>query len=171
MHAVGNGVPTSLNELLNALNAGTPVDAELSRWVNAERGDPPWPHPDSRPVIENLLANRPFVPREAAGGRCPIGRRRASSVQQRPAAFGSKARVRLRRSRVAAGITGPRRRLGRSYAISSDKHGGRHYYLGPLSDAFPDAWIDRGPEGSELSRYDQGRSAAIEPRPALSRRE
>ena len=37
--------------------------------------------------------------------------------------------------------------------VTGDKHGGRHYYLEPLSQAFPDAWIDRGPEGPDLSRY------------------
>jgi hypothetical protein len=37
--------------------------------------------------------------------------------------------------------------------VTGDKHGGRHYYLEPLSRAFADAWIDRGPERPELSRY------------------
>ena len=37
--------------------------------------------------------------------------------------------------------------------MTGDKHGGRHYYFEPLSQAFPDAWIDRGLEGPELSRY------------------
>ena len=37
--------------------------------------------------------------------------------------------------------------------VQSDKHGGRHYYMEPLNEAFPDAWIDRGPEGPDLSRY------------------
>jgi hypothetical protein len=35
----------------------------------------------------------------------------------------------------------------------SDKHGGRHFYLDPLLDIFPDSWIDRGAEGPALSRY------------------
>ncbi len=37
--------------------------------------------------------------------------------------------------------------------FTSPKHGGRHYYLESLIEAFPDIWIDRGPEGSALSRY------------------
>ena len=37
--------------------------------------------------------------------------------------------------------------------VIGDKHGGRHYYLGPLSQAFADAWIDRGPERADSSRY------------------
>jgi hypothetical protein len=42
---------------------------------------------------------------------------------------------------------------GRAARVRCDKHGGRHYYLGPLAEAFPDAWIDRGEEGPALSRY------------------
>jgi hypothetical protein len=37
--------------------------------------------------------------------------------------------------------------------VRGDKHGGRHFYYNPLVDAFPDVWIDRGPEGPDLSRY------------------
>jgi hypothetical protein len=37
--------------------------------------------------------------------------------------------------------------------VRSDKHGGRHFYLHPLRAAFPDTWIDHGPEGPALSRY------------------
>jgi hypothetical protein len=37
--------------------------------------------------------------------------------------------------------------------VTGDKHGGRHYYLEPLSRAFADAWIDRGSERPESSQY------------------
>jgi len=37
--------------------------------------------------------------------------------------------------------------------VCGDKHGGRNYYLPLLSRSFPDAWIDRGAEGANLSRY------------------
>jgi hypothetical protein len=50
-------------------------------------------------------------------------------------------------------------------SVVSDKHGGRHFYAGALSDAFPEAWIDRGPEGPELSRYtirDSGRRRRLD---------
>jgi hypothetical protein len=42
---------------------------------------------------------------------------------------------------------------GVTTSVTSDKHGGRHYYLEPLSRAFGDAWIDRGPERADSSRY------------------
>jgi hypothetical protein len=38
-------------------------------------------------------------------------------------------------------------------SVVSDKHGGRHYYAAALADAFPDTWLERGPEGADLSRY------------------
>src|SRR5262249_40532380 len=37
--------------------------------------------------------------------------------------------------------------------VRGDKHGGRHFYYEPLLGAFPEVWIDRGPEGPDLSRY------------------
>jgi hypothetical protein len=48
--------------------------------------------------------------------------------------------------------------------VLGDKHGGRHFYLQSLYQSFPEAWIDRGPEGPELSRYtirDRGRSLEL----------
>ncbi len=37
--------------------------------------------------------------------------------------------------------------------VNCDKHGGRHYYMEPLLQAWPEGWIERGPEGPELSEY------------------
>jgi hypothetical protein len=155
VHAVGNVLPGSVSELLDALNAGSAADAELSRWLDSERVDPPWPLPASRPMVENLVASRPLVPRAA------VWRLRAvRSVVVGPARFNSdlaalglKSRVHFAAfARLLRGIW-DLAADGQVTYVHSDKHGGRHYYLGPLSDAFPDAWIDRGPEGSELSRY------------------
>jgi hypothetical protein len=42
---------------------------------------------------------------------------------------------------------------GNAAHVRADKHGGRHFYLDPLYRALPDAWIDRGVEGPELSTY------------------
>ncbi len=41
---------------------------------------------------------------------------------------------------------------GRTRTVS-DIHGGRRYYLEPLSSAFPDMWIDRGEESNARSCY------------------
>lgn len=49
--------------------------------------------------------------------------------------------------------------------VVSDRHGGRTHYLEPLYSAFPDAWINRGPERRESSEYqingEDGRSLAV----------
>jgi len=53
-------------------------------------------------------------------------------------------------------------------AISADKHGGRHFYLEPLSQAFPQIWIGRGSEGPSLSEYQlkgEGRRLRLSLRP------
>jgi hypothetical protein len=42
---------------------------------------------------------------------------------------------------------------GRHTFVTCDKHSGKHYYLSGLYETIPDVWIDRGPEGAELSRY------------------
>jgi ribonuclease HII len=42
---------------------------------------------------------------------------------------------------------------GETTYVRADKHGGRHFYYDRLLEAFPDAWIDRGSEGPDLSRY------------------
>jgi ribonuclease HII len=53
--------------------------------------------------------------------------------------------------------------------VRCDKHGGRHFYLERLYEALPDAqWIDRGPEGPDLSEYvvrDAHRRMTVEFRP------
>jgi hypothetical protein len=53
--------------------------------------------------------------------------------------------------------------------VRCDKHGGRHFYLDRLYEALADAeWIDRGPEGPELSEYvvrDGRRTMRVEFRP------
>ncbi len=82
------------------------------------------------------LASSSDRPGSTAGWRCTARKRRSIS----------------RRSTAAQAGLGPGRRWSR-HVRHGDKHGGRHYYLQPLSQAFPEAWIDRGPEGPDLSRY------------------
>lgn len=137
----GGGRPTSLAELLRAVTAGTPADVELTPWIE---GDPPI---------------GTFAPPSDPFGSAPWRLVGTRSVVVGPARFnaalattGSKAAVHfgafvelMRAIRERAG--------GGSASVVSDKHGGRHYYAGPLAVAFPDARVDRGPEGPELSRY------------------
>jgi ribonuclease HII len=155
VHAAGLGARGSLAGLLAAVHIGTADEAELSPWFDAGGRAEIWPWSATRDVVEATLARRALEP---AGSGWRIAA--IESVVVGPARFnagleasGSKAEVHfaafarlLRRGwkRAADGAT--------TY-VTGDKHGGRHYYLEPLSRAFADAWIDRGPERPESSRY------------------
>lgn len=152
LHAAGVGVPCSLAELVQALGAGTAEEAELSPWFGPSSA---WPWVVSREAIEELHSRRSLAP--------PCGTWRLAAIESvviGPARFnagleasGSKAEVHF--GAFARLLQRAWRRAGDGAAtfVTGDKHGGRHYYLEPLSRAFPDAWIDRGPERPESSRY------------------
>jgi hypothetical protein len=143
--------PCDLAALLRALEAGTPADVELEPWLDGP--PPPVPRPGAGAPVARALDRRPL---EGAPWRI-VG---ARSVVVGPARFnagldrhGSKAAVHfdafarlLRRAWDDARAAGPAR-------VRGDKHGGRHFYLDALASAFPGTWIDRGPEGPDLSRY------------------
>ncbi|MDR3636220.1 MAG: hypothetical protein P4L84_20630 [Isosphaeraceae bacterium] len=149
--ATGCGVPGSLRALLAALDAGTLDDVELSPWLDAE--DWPVPCADARIRLERALA-------AGALAGAPWRLVAVRSVVVGPARFNaglaasaSKARVHFEAfARLLAGLW-ERAADGTETVVRADKHGGRHFYLEPLHEAFPDIWIDRGPEGPELSRY------------------
>ena len=69
------------------------------------------------------------------------------------AASGSKAEVHFAAFRELLDLAWELSADGMPTHLEGDKHGGRHYYLEPLIEALPGTWIDRGPEGPELSRY------------------
>jgi hypothetical protein len=155
LHAAGKGVPGSLGELLDVVMSGTPDEAELSPWFDAGGRSSSWPWVVTRDAVADLVSRRPLAPVDGSWRLTAI-----EAVVLGPARFnagleasGSKAEVHfasfarlLRRAWERAG--------DRSVTfVTGDKHGGRHYYLEPLSRAFADAWIDRGPERPEASRY------------------
>jgi hypothetical protein len=154
LHAAGKGAPGSLPELLEAVDAGAADEAELSPWFDATGRAGIWPWGIPRDAVEALLSRRSLEP---AGGGWRLAA--VESVVVGPARFnagiessGSKAEVHFaafaRLLRQAWGRAGD----GTTF-VTGDKHGGRHYYLEPLTRAFADAWIDRGPERPESSRY------------------
>jgi hypothetical protein len=155
VQAAGNELPGSLSELLDAIGAGPPADAELSPWFDALGDTGCWPWREDREVLARRFAVKPLVP--AAGTWRLVAIR---SVVVGPARFnaelaalGSKATVHFAAfTRLLRGIW-DRTADGVVASVISDKHGGRHYYLKPLSEAFPEAWIDRGRERAEASRY------------------
>lgn len=139
--------PRTLSGLLAALDAGTLDEAELTRWLDGN--DPVWP--------DASLAADPRV--EALQG----ARWRVCGVWTEvvgPARFNrgleqtdSKARVHFAAFARLLARVWEQASDGAATSVRGDKHGGRHFYLEPLIDAFPDAWIDRGEEGPDLSRY------------------
>jgi hypothetical protein len=150
--ATGTPMPDSLSALLAALGAGAFDEVELSpHWCDDT--DPPLPRAESRPIVEAALGRRPL---EGAPWRIVAIR----SVVVGPARFN--ADLCAGRSKADAHFGAFTRLLrplwdlaadGVTTHVRADKHGGRHFYLEPLYRALPDAWIDRGPEGRELSRY------------------
>jgi hypothetical protein len=153
--AAGNALPGSLEELLEVLGAAPAVEAELSPWFDGIGDARSWPWTQCRAALEGHLARRALVPAEGiwrltAVESVVVGPTRFNAEL---AALGSKSEVHfaafsrlLRRiwDRAADGVL---------TVLTCDKHGGRHYYLEPLSRAVDGAWIDRGPEGPESSRY------------------
>ena len=141
--ASGRGRPPTFGALLEAVGAGTLDDAELAHWVDA---DPPIaadgaPHAEPRACEHwRIVEVRSVV----------VGPMRFNADLE---STGSKALVHFRAFARLLGHVWGRVGEGISASVVSDKHGGRHYYAGPLADAFPDAWLDRGPEGPDLSRY------------------
>jgi hypothetical protein len=150
--SAGCAVPESLAALLGALEAGSADEVELTIWLDGQ-ADPVVPRADTRPMLEQTLAKRPF---EGAPWRIVAVR----SVVLGPARFneamglnGSKAKAHFSAFRHL--LVGLWEQAGDGVVthVRADKHGGRHFYLEPLYDAIPDAWIDRGAEGPDASHY------------------
>lgn len=155
IHAAGLGLPGSLRELLEAIGAGTPDEAELSPWFDAGGSEGSWPWCRDRELVESLLARRSLEPaagnwRLAAIHTVVVGPRLFNTEL---AATDSKAAVHFSAFARLLCPLWDRAADGVPTAVTGDKHGGRHYYLEPLLRIFADAWIDRGPEGAALSRY------------------
>jgi len=149
--ATGVDPPGTLGGLLAALGGGSLADAELTPWL--DDGDPPVPTDAARARLARALASRPFVgaPWRIASVRAEVvGPSRFNAGLDR---HGSKAAVHFAAfARLMEGVWG----LAADGAVTrvrGDKHGGRHFYYEPLREVFPDARIERGVEGPDLSRY------------------
>ncbi|WP_246196395.1 hypothetical protein [Aquisphaera giovannonii] len=155
LEAVFGSLPANHDGLLGRLGCGTIHEVELGRWIDAGCPGATWPRAGVCETLRPRLMGRPLAP--------PSGRWRFSAVRTvvlGPERFnglldhhGSKAAVHFGAFRVLLEEAWRIAADGRPTALDCDKHGGRHYYLEPLSRAFPEAWIDRGEEGPELSEY------------------
>lgn len=155
LDAAGHDLPGTLSALLATLQAGPLEEAELSPWFEDSRCSSRWPWTCSPELVRELLARRPL---QAAGESWRVAE--IVSVVVGPARFnaeiaatGSKADVHFAAFARLLRRAWDRADDGVPTFVTGDKHGGRHYYMGPLGRAFEDAWIDRGPERPELSRY------------------
>ncbi len=152
LSATGVPIPTNLSGLLEALGAGSLADAELSLWLD-DRFDPPVPSLEAAAMVARTLSRRPLEGsswrirsvRSVVLGPLRFNRDLAASGNKSGAHFGAFARL-LR------GFWDDSAEVSTTW-VRSDKHGGRHFYLDLLYQVFPDAWIDRGNEGPDLSRY------------------
>jgi hypothetical protein len=152
--AAVRAMPNTLADLLVALGAGSLEDAEITPWLD------PGPEPEPAPAFAlalprgaDLGAVGPFA---GAAWRI-VG---VHTIVVGPARFnaglataGSKAKVHFDTFARLLGGLWSQAGDGVATQVCSDKHGGRHFYYEPLVNAFPDVWIDRGPEGPALSLY------------------
>jgi hypothetical protein len=156
LDAVGLAPPGSVQDLVGALCGAGSDGAELARWLLADVA------PGSECGVGSVagsiggrLACRPLSPPggtwRLSGARSEVvGPERFNEGLGRHASkagvhFEAFARLLLWAWELGAD--------GRPVHVCGDKHGGRHYYLGPLLSIFPDARIDRGAEGPESSEY------------------
>ncbi len=153
LDAVGLPLPTDFPGLLAALGAGSLADVELDLWLDPEAPPPPVPRPDFQPRVAATLAARPFAGapwRLVAVYALVVGPARFNADLD---ATGNKSSAHFATFAHLLGGLWSDTPDGVPLSVRADKHGGRHFYQAPLTSAFPDCWIDRGPEGPSLSRY------------------
>jgi hypothetical protein len=155
LHAAGNVVPGSLGELFDMLGAGSLGDSEVSPWVDTGPAGDCGLRLAPAPGLESLLARAPLSPRSGSWRLAEV-----RSVVVGPARFNAGLAAHGLKSEVhyVAFERLLRQIWERSVDrvptfVTGDKHGGRHYYFQRLVQSFPEAWIDRGLEGPDLSRY------------------
>jgi hypothetical protein len=155
LDAAGIPLPRDAHALLQAVGARGPEETELVRWLEGSSSCSCWTAGCALESMGDRLASRPMEPADGSWRIVAV-----RSVVLGPERFNhrlgrmdSKAAVHFSAFRELLAEAWDLAEDGRPTRVQSDKHGGRHYYLGPLIDAFPDTWIDRGPEGPDLSRY------------------
>jgi ribonuclease HII len=150
--AAGRGQPSTLAGLLEALEAGSADDVELTLWLDGA-ADPPVPSPHSQPFLARALERKQL---DGAPWRlCAI-----RTVVVGPARFndeleatGSKTNAHLWAFSRLLKALWDQAEDGTTTRVRSDKHGGRNAYMELLYQALPEAWIDRGEEGALGSCY------------------
>ena len=128
---------------------------ELDRWLPDAANQPLWPGEERLRSLAARLATGPLQP--PAGAWKIVAVRSVimgpEQFNRRLSSLNSKAKVHFTAFRELLELAWKMADDGLPTWVQSDKHGGRHYYMEPLNEAFPRVWIDRGPEGPDLSRY------------------
>jgi hypothetical protein len=155
LQAVGRELPSDPESLLDAVGTGMSGESELGRWRDRSGQRVVWPEASLLKGLSERLNRGPLEPpdrswRIVAVRSVVLGPERFNGRLNR---LGSKAMVHFTAFRELLELAWDMAGDGRLTVVASDKHGGRHYYLEPLVEAFPDIWITRGPEGPDLSRY------------------
>ena len=155
LHCAGRALPCDPDGLLAAIGAGTSEECELHRWQRPSAQRDNWPGEALLAALPARLSCGPLEP--ANHGWRIVGVRSVvlgpERFNERLTRLESKAKVHFTAFRELLQLAWEMAGDGRPTVVSCDKHGGRHYYLEPLTEAFPDTWIARGPEGPDLSRY------------------
>lgn len=141
--------PLTLEGLLAAVGAGNPESLGLDRWTGGGPGAT-LPRPSTRPLLASWASTPPL---SGATWRVVAVR---SAVVDAPAfndrldRLGSKADAHFD---VFAGLLRGLVAAGGDLSLRSDKHGGRHYYQGPLARALPGSGVMRIEESPARSAY------------------
>jgi hypothetical protein len=155
IHAASNTLPRSLEALLEIVGAGTLEEVELARWLDAGQSEGPCRSIAHEPQLEALLERKPLCSASAVWRVTAV---RAVVIgpllfNTRLLEHGLKSAVHYQAFEKLLSWAWSLTVADSTTRVVGDKHGGRHYYYGPLTQSFPETWIDRGCEGPELSRY------------------
>jgi hypothetical protein len=142
--------PETLREIFDTLSVGGIHEPELARWL--ERQLPELPRYGA---LEDLPPGRTPMPFACENWRVCAVRTAVLGPQKFNILLNEyKNKSLVHFSLFARLFDGFWNGLACSEArVVCDKHGGRHYYLQPLRNAWPDLWIEPTEEGPELSRY------------------
>lgn len=141
---------STLSECLDWLSSGSQPTHELERWSRGELL--PFPRFDPVEILGQL------------GGDCRLTHTRWRVQRVAACVVGPEqfSRLLARHENKAAVHNAIFHELLRDVWLSgdasethvlADKHGGRHYYYPALVRSYPEAWVERGPETAQSSRY------------------
>jgi hypothetical protein len=155
IHAASNRLPPSLEALIDLVGAGTLEEVELNRWLECGQSTARRRSIAHEPALEAMLERKPL---HAGSGGWQVTAVRAVVVgpmlfNARLCEYGNKSAVHYEAFEKLLSWVWSLTAESTTTRVVGDKHGGRHYYYGLLTQSFPETWIDRGCEGPELSRY------------------